>query len=146
MWFGGNPMSNQDDWEQAIVRRFDGRENLAINELYNRFFKNAELRKDEVVECLKLLESEYKVPAGVLRPNDKLAKLFHPVRATTPWQWLVYRTREGDTETEINYELGKRMRRSGTVKSWSHIKRFGDLTVSDLLRAWCGLTPTLEEK
>ena len=140
-------MSKQDDdWQQAIVQRFDGRENLGINELYNRYFKNAGLRKDEVVECLKLLESEYRVPAGILRPNDKLEKLFNPVRARTPWQWLVYRTREGDSETEINYELGKRMQRSGTVQSWSHIQRFGDLTVSDLLRAWCGFTPTVEEK
>lgn len=96
--------------------------------------------KDKVFECLKLIEDEYQVPAGLLRPDDKLEKLFDPVVAKNPWRWLVYRTREGDSETEINYELGKRIRRSGTVQSWSHVEKFGDLTIRDFIRAWCGLT------
>jgi hypothetical protein len=78
---------------------------------------------------------------GVLRPEDKLEKLFKPVTAKSPWQWLVFRTREGDSETEINYELGKRMRQAGTTNSWSNIKTLGDITVLDFVRAWSGSTP-----
>lgn len=138
----GNPVSKLDaDWEQEIQQRFDGRENLSNDELYARHFEKPALSRDEVFECLKLLEFEYKVPAGLLRPEDKLEKFFNPVAARNPWQWLVQRTREGDSETEINYELGKRMRRSGTVQSWSHIEKFGDLTISDFIRAWWGLGP-----
>jgi len=130
-----------EDWQKAIQNRFAGRENLHIDELYDRYFKLAGLRRDELFECLRLLEQEYKVPVGVLRPEDKLKKFFNPVKSKTPWQWVVYRTREGDSETEINYELGRRLRHYGTLRSWSHFKRYGDLTISDLLRAWCGLTP-----
>ena len=140
---GGNPVSEVDrDWRQEVLRRFEGRENLTHDELYSRYFESAGLPRDEIFECLKLLEFEYDVPSGLLRPEDKLEKLFKPVPANNPWRWLVYRTREGDSQTEINYELGKRMRRAGTIQSWSHIKNFSDITFSDLIRAWCGLTPT----
>jgi hypothetical protein len=142
---GDNKMSNIDvKWKQEILERFGGRENLSRDELYVRYFEGLGLLKDDVFECLKLIEDEYKLPAGLLRPDDRLERLFDPVAAKNPWQWLVYRTREGDSETEINYELGKRMRRSGTVQSWSHVEKFGDLSFLDLIRAWCGLTPTGE--
>jgi hypothetical protein len=138
-----NPVSKVDaDWQQEILHRFDARENLTKDELYTRYFQRAGLPKEEVFDCLRLIEFEYKVPAGLLRPEDKLEKLFSPVSAQNPWRWLVYRTREGDSETEINYELGKRMRRAGTVKSWSHIEKFGDLTFRDLMKAWCGKRPS----
>lgn len=140
---GGNSVSKLDtDWEQEILQRFDGRESLSNDELYARYFEKSGLRRDEVIECLKLIELEYRVPAGLLRPEDRLERFFKPVAARNPWQWLVYRTREGDSETELNYELGKRLRRSGTVQSWSHIEKFGHLTISDFIRAWCGLGPT----
>ena len=139
-------MSKVDrDWERAMLERFKGRENLSFNELFKEYFGRAGLPKDEVLECLQLLEFEYRVPLGLFRPEDKLDKFFRPITANTPWQWLVFRTREGDSETEINYELGKRMRRAGTINSWSHIKRFGDITVLDLLRAWCGFTPDVSK-
>lgn len=136
-------MSKVDtDWQEEVVRRFDGRENLTKDELYARYFEKEGLPRDEVFECLKLIEFEFEVPAGLLRPEDKLEKLFSPVPAKNPWRWLVYRTREGDSQTEINYELGKRMRRAGTIQSWSHIKNFGDVTFSDLIKAWCGRKPS----
>jgi hypothetical protein len=146
MWLGSNPMSNVDeDWERSMLKRFAGRENLSFDELYNRYFHEFELPKEGVRECLQMLESEYKISVGVLRPDDKLKELFTPIPAKTLWQWLVFRTREGDSESEINYELGKRLRSAGTIHSWSHIKRFGDMRVLELLRAWCGLTPLFDE-
>ena len=135
-------MSKVDhDWERAMLERFKGRQNLRFEKLFNLYFGRAGLPKQEVLKCLQLLESEYRIPIGVLRPEDKLDKLLKPITAKTPWQWLVFRTREGDSATEINYELGKRMRQAGTVHCWSHIKKFGDMTILDLLRAWCGFTP-----
>jgi len=137
-------MSKVDQaWELAIRDRFKGRENLNPEQLFSQYFEGAGLPNDAVFECLQLLEFEYHIPVGVLRPEDKLEKLFSPVAAKTPWQWLVFRTREGDSETEINYELGKRMRRAGTTRSWSRFEKIGDLTVLDLLRAWAGLTPNI---
>lgn len=129
------------DWISAILARFEGRENLEKDELYARYFKHLELPRNEVFDCLTLIESEYDFPVGVVRPEDKLEMLFKPVSASTPWRWLVYRGREEDRETELNYQLGNRMRRHGTQGSWDHVKEFGDLTFGDLLKAWCGRVP-----
>ena len=134
-------MSKVDqDWERALLERFSGRTNLSFDELFTRYFEPAGIPQQEVSECLRLLESEYGIPIGVLRPHDKLEKLFEPVTAKSPWQWLVFRTREGDRETEINYQLGKRMRKAGTISSWSHIKKFSDISIMDFVRAWSGFT------
>ena len=130
-----------EEWRQQILHRFEGREVLTKDELFTRYFESEGLPKDEVNECFELIEFEYDIPVGVLRPNDKLDKLIQPVTTKQPWRWLVYRTREGDSESELDYELGKRMRRAGNLKSWSHIKRFGDITFFDFLKAWCGLKP-----
>ena len=136
-------MSKLDDnWREDILRRFAGREDLSKDELYARYFEKCGFPKGDVLECLNLIEFEYQISSGILRPEDKLEKLFEPVATKNPWRWLVYRTHEGDSETEINYELGKRMRRFGTVQAWSHVKQFSSLTICDLIKAWCGRTPT----
>jgi hypothetical protein len=136
-------MSKLDaDWRDEILGRFAGREDLSKDELYDRYFEKLGCPKPNVFECLNLIELEYQIPAGVLRPEDKLEKLIEPVPTKNPWRWLVYRTHEGDSETEMNYELGKRMRSASTVQAWSHIENFGELTICELIEAWCGLEPT----
>lgn len=126
---------------ESNPRPIRGTRDSRLDRLFNQYFQPVGLPKDEVFDCLRLLEFEYGIPVGILRPEDKLSKLFEPVIAKTPWQWLVFRTREGDSETEINYQLGKRMRRARTLDSWSKVMRLGDMTVADLLRAWSGLSP-----
>lgn len=130
------------DWQKSIVARFEGRENLTKEQLYTHYFETLGLPKNEVFDCLGLIEFEYDFPVGLLRPEDKLEKLIKPVSTRNPWRWLVYRTHEGDSESELDYELGKRMRIHGTVGSWAHIKEFSDLTFGDFIKAWCGRTPT----
>jgi hypothetical protein len=98
----------------------------------------AHLPMPEVLECLELIEEEYPVPPGLLRPNDELKKLFDPVITKNPWRWLVYQGREGDRESEISYQLDKKLKAHGTRDLWV---RNGVRTVDDLLRAWCGLKP-----
>ncbi len=127
-------------WRKTILNRFSDREDIGIDEVYRRYFMQDNLPK-EVLECLRLIEIEYELPAGLIRPADRLEKLFKPVETKNPLLWLFYRSPEEDSESEINYELGKRMRRHGTVESWSHITKFGDLTFRELIKAWCGLTP-----
>jgi hypothetical protein len=124
-------------WQQAILDRFADRADIGKLELYARYFEEPGLSKQCVMECFELIESEYEIPAGLLRPEDKLAKLVDPVKAKNPLRWLFYRSREEDIESEINHQLAKRMRRHGTLNKWPKVE-----TIDDLIRAWCGLTPT----
>jgi hypothetical protein len=123
--------------------RFSDRELLSRDHCYEVYFAPLGLPKEEVLECLDLIEFEFEVPAGLLRPTDRLlSTLFAEVPPKNPWNlWkeLVYRMREGDSQSELNYELGKRLRRYGTLDLWKNTKIE---TIEDLLRAWCGEPPT----
>lgn len=124
-------------WRRAFLSRFSDRENIGKERLYERYFMKEGLPKEAVFECLDLIEFEYELQAGILRPEDKLTKLFEPVATKNPWRWLVYQVREGDSQSEINHELAKRMRQQGTLGTWSRIETF-----DDLIRAWCGQKPS----
>jgi hypothetical protein len=126
------------NWRKMFLDRFAGREDLGKEDLYARFFAPEGLPKSDVFECLELIEFEYEFSPGLLRPDDGLTKLFDRVVTRNPWRWMLYQVREGDSKSEINYQLANRMRRFGTLGSWSRIE-----TVNDLLRAWCGQTPNV---
>lgn len=137
MWVGGFKLIMADDnWKAAIRSRFDGREDLTKREFYRRFYSSSDIPQEKILECLGFIEEEYEFPVGLLRPTDKLTKLFAPVTTKNPWRWLLYRMKEGDSQSEIEYELAKRQRRQGTVGTWSRLD-----TLDDLIRAWCGQTP-----
>jgi hypothetical protein len=125
------------DWQKAMLGRFGDREDITKEGIYIHYFQALGLPEQCVFECLDLLESEYDVPAGLLRPDDKLLKLVQPVQARNPWRWLFYRSREEDIQSEINYQLAKRLRRHGTLGSWPRI-----VTIGDLVKAWCGCKPS----
>jgi hypothetical protein len=124
------------NWRATIRSRFNGRENLSKAEFYRRYYLASGIPESGVLECLDFVEEEYEFPVGLLRPGDKLSKLFAPVRTRNPWRWLTYRAKEGDSQSEIEYGLAKRQRRLGTLGTWHRLE-----TVDDLIRAWCGETP-----
>ncbi len=126
----------ESHWRAALLSRFADREDIGKKELYRRYFAEAGLPEAAVLECLDLIELEYNFPPGLLRPEDKLTKLFEPVATKNPWRWLVYQVKEGDSQSEIEYELSKRQRQYGTIGTWSRLE-----TVNDLIRAWCGQKP-----
>lgn len=120
--------------------RFGGRELLNNDECYHRYFESLGLQKEKALECLEIIELEFEVPIGLLRPTDKLLLLFTPVPTRNPLKELFYRTREEDSESELNYQLSKRLRQHGTLNLWKDI----DIeTIEDLLRAWCGEVPKI---
>ncbi len=92
----------------------------------------------EVSACLDLVEFEYGLPAGLLRPEDSLAKLVKPVSTKNPLRWIIYQVRAGDRENELTFQLVRQMRRHGTYGTWQHVD-----TIDDLVRAWCGQKPKI---
>jgi hypothetical protein len=119
--------------------RFSDRELLSKDQCYEVHFAPLGLPRERALECLDLIEFEFEVPIGLLRPTDRLSTLFAEVPTKNPWKLLVYRMREGDSQSELNYELSKRLRRYGTLDLWKNIEIE---TIEDLLRAWCGEHPT----
>jgi len=123
--------------KDALRSRFGDREDIGKVGLYERYYAATDLPKEAILECCELIEFEYELSPGLLRPDDKLSKLVEPIPTKNPWRWMVYQTAAGDRQNELSYQLAKRMRQYGTVGFWSKIE-----TVDDLIRAWCGRRPS----
>lgn len=123
-------------WRRSLLSRFADREDLGKTKAYQEYW--AAFPEQEVMELFELLEMEYQLPPGLLRPEDKLNKLLEPVTTVNPLKWLLYRARTEDRTAEINYRLSKRQERQGTHRAW---QQAGIATVDDLVRAWCGQLP-----
>lgn len=121
-------------WHKAFLNRFADREDIGKDKLYEKYF--SDLPRDDVFEFLDLIEFEYEIPAGLLRPDDKTNKLFDPVKTKNPWRWLEYQVREGDSQIEIINQLVEREKRHGTYEEQVNIE-----TIDDLVRCWCGQKP-----
>ncbi len=120
-------------WHKSFLSRFADREDIGKDKLYKEYF--SDLPKEEVTEFFDLIEFEYEIPAGLLRPDDEASKLFDPVPRKGVWHWFFYDTREGDSQIEITNQLVKREKLYGTYEKWKID------TVDDLIRCWCGQKP-----
>ena len=128
-----------EKWKKQFLLRFGNREDLGKQGVYQHYW--SKLPEQSVMELFELLEIEFSLPPGLLRPEDDLNLLFESVETRNPFKWPVYRTRAEDGKSEINSQLFKRMERYGTVGTWDRIK-----TVDDLLKAWSGLKPRSVEE
>ncbi|SRR2546426_971021 len=127
-------MSSQ--WQAEILKRFADREDIGKSAVYQGYW--SEMPEQAVMELFQLIEVEYKLPAGLLRPNDSLSKLLEPIKTGNPFKWLVYQLRASDRQSELNDELAKRMQEHDSSGSREEIR-----TIDDLVRAWCGCSPKL---
>jgi hypothetical protein len=123
-------------WRRVLHSRFADREDLGKTRVYRQYW--SEFSEQAVMELFELIGTEYKLPPGLLRPNDPMTKLIDPVKTANFFKWLVYKARTEDRNSELNYQLSKRQRQYGTQKSWEQARI---LTVNDLIRAWCGQLP-----
>jgi len=121
-------------WLAAIRQRFSDRDDIGRERVYELYFAKAGLPKEEVFECFDLVESEYGYIAGLLRPEDRLEKLFKPVPTRNPFKWAAYEIMAGDRQFWFGNELFKRRRRHGTIAERTSIPME---TIDDFVRAWC---------
>src|SRR6266550_3807656 len=109
-------MNGTDEYlKSALLARFADREDIGKVGFYDRYYSSSGLSKEALLELLELIEFEYDVSAGLLRPDDNLSKLVEAVPTKNPWRWLVYHTAAGDRQSELSYQLDKRMRQYGTL-------------------------------
>lgn len=123
----------KDEWREAKLARFTGRENLGKTGLYELYFKPLGLPEKEVMECFQEIESDFEIPAGILRPEDPMTKLTDRVGTNNPLKWFWWLGRNEFSGDDLMEELGVRLRKYGTFHEWKTIDTF-----EDLVRAWCG--------
>lgn len=125
-------------WRKRLrEERFGDRDELSKEELFRRFWADQDLPEEEVREVFELIEFEYGIPAGILRPDDELAKLFVPLSTWNPIAWLNYQQIFGDRHDSLDTSIAEKLKQHDLVDEW------GDAiyTVDDYVRAWCGQPP-----
>jgi hypothetical protein len=120
-------------WRQReLETRFPQRPHLTKSQLAAEYF--SELPITCVLEALELLEREFRIDAGFLRPDDSLIALFAPVRTWNPLRWLFLRGLESDGVAEIEHQLARKresLQRAQITRG--DVRSFGDF-----VRSWCG--------
>lgn len=130
-------MSRASSWQSSMLSRFDDRDDLGQQGAIRSYW--SDLPESEVAELLSFIELEYGLPSGLLRPNDPVAKLMAPVPTRNPLKWMVYQTRSGDRNSELNWKVARKLREHNLEIQLDAIR-----TVDDLVRAWCGDPPKSE--
>ena len=124
------------EWTDAILARFEGREDLGKEGLYSKYFEPLSLDKSEAFACFEVIESGYGIPVGVMRPDDNLSKLTKRVETGNPLKWFLWLGKNEFSDDELIEELKIRLRKHGTAADWEKIESF-----EDLILAWCGKKP-----
>jgi len=123
-------------WHQSIRSRFADREQLEPQAAYEQFW--SAYHRQAVMEFFQLVETEYQLPPGLLRPDDDINKLLEPIKPAKFVKWLFDQARTEDSGAELIYQLGKREQQHGTQEVWEREKI---RTIDDLMRAWSGQLP-----
>jgi hypothetical protein len=126
----------RDRFTEKLLSRFEGREDLGKEGLYERYFKGKGLDKNLVLDCFEWIELDFRIPVGILRPADLMGKLTDRVTTNNPFMWFWWLGRNEFSGDNLLDELGIRLKEYGTFNEWKLID-----TVNDLVCAWCGRKP-----
>ena len=120
-------------WKEWIHERFGDRSALPLDEATRAFWDD--LPRAKLEEFFEFMEIEYRLDAGLLRPEDQLERLTAPIKTKNPWRWFLVEPRIEDAAAELNYEIWKRAQTAGLTD------RLPLFTVGEYVRVWCGISP-----
>jgi hypothetical protein len=120
-------------WREWIQERFGDRPALPRDEAVQAFW--SDLSQTKLAEFFELIEDEYHLDVGLLRPDDKLDRLTASIKTKNPLRWFSVEMRIEDAASELNYQIVKRAENAGLA---DHLPV---CTVGQYARVWCGLKP-----
>jgi len=90
---------------------------------------------EELADFFELIETEYGLDVGLLRPEDNLARFTTPIRTKNPLRWWAVEVGLEDSASELNYQIVQRADQFGLAQYLPvH-------TVGAYVRVWCGRVP-----
>lgn len=125
-------------WLASIRERFADRDDIGRERVFELYFENEGLPKEDVFECFDLIDTEFGPISGLVRPDDSLDKLFEPVATRNVYRGMTYEVMAGDRQLWFGEDLKKQMKKHGTYAGGLPIVK----TIGDFVRAWCGKLPT----
>ena len=120
-------------WREWLQERFGDRPALPRDEAVRVFW--SDLPSEDVADFFEMIETEYQLDVGLLRPDDNLERFTMPIKTKNPLRWFAVEPGLEDCASELNYQLCKRADKAG-LANYLPVH-----TVREYVRIWCGLAP-----
>jgi len=98
------------------LKRFEGRPDLSLDQIYDEFFARKNLPKELARELWNEVSASLHVPPGMLRPTDRFDE---ELAAPKGWEF-------DDDIVEVQWAAERRLKQSGTQADLSLIKTVGE--------------------
>src|SRR5258706_9780221 len=120
-------------WREWLKERFGDRPALSRDEAVRTFW--SDLPPDNLAGFFEMIESEYGLDVGLLRPDDNLARLTTPIKTKNLLRWFAVQPPLEDRAAELNYQIVQRADQFGLAHY------LPARTVGEFVRVWCGRVP-----
>ena len=120
-------------WREWLQERFRDRPALTRDESVRMFW--SDLPPKDVSDFFEMIETEYQLDVGLLRPDDNLERFTTPIKTKNPLRWFSVEPRLEDRASELNYQIVKPADQAGLA----HYLPVH--TVREYVRIWCGFAP-----
>ena len=120
-------------WRDWLQERFGDRPALPRDEAVRTFW--AELPPEDLADFFEMIETEYQLDVGLLRPDDNLERFTTPIKTKNPLRWFAVEPGLEDRASELNYQIVQRADQAG-LANYLPVH-----TVREYVRIWCGLAP-----
>jgi len=120
-------------WREWLQERFGDRPALPRDEAVRMFW--SDLPPQDVADFFEMIETEYQLDVGLLRPDDNLERFVTPIKTKNPLRWFAVEPGLEDRASELNYQIVKRADQAG-LANYLPVH-----TVREYVRIWCGLAP-----
>ena len=121
-------------WEEHLQDRFGDRDDLGREEAYRTFW--GEFPQDRVYAFFALIEQEFGLEPGRLRPDDPVERLAAPIRTRNPLRWFAVEPRLEDSAAELAFQLKAAAEQHGLSMTGSNFE-----TMRECIEVWCGAIP-----
>jgi hypothetical protein len=120
-------------WREWLQERFGDRSALPRDEAVQRFWSN--LPPEDLADFFEMIETEYGLDVGLLRPDDNIARFTTPIKTKNPLRWFAVEPSLEDRASELNHQIVQRADEFGLAQYLPvH-------TIGDYVRVWCGRAP-----
>lgn len=107
---------------------------------YERYWARLRVPMDETSQALMLVEREYKVPVGKLRPWHALHRVFAPTKGKHRYRWLHIRSYEVGSSDVLVWGVWARVKAAGHEEAW--LRAGGMSRLGDVVLAYAGRPPS----
>jgi len=120
-------------WREWLQERFGDRAALPRDEAVQTFW--SDLPPEDLADFFEMIETEYRLDVGLLRPEDNLARFTTPIKTKNPLRWFAVEPGLEDKASELNYQIVQRADQFGLAH---HLPVH---TLREYVRIWCGRAP-----